>query len=96
MNFNQIQVGGPNDCPAETSTISSNDYNSSPTYVCGWVCPKCGRVYSPSTTMCLYCGGNSNTVPITCNDKTFPNDLFINHVTDPLTEPRIHLNNELH
>lgn len=23
----------------------------------GWICPKCGRVYSPFTQMCLYCGG---------------------------------------
>lgn len=22
----------------------------------GWICPKCGRVYSPFTRMCLYCG----------------------------------------
>ena len=22
----------------------------------GWVCPKCGRVYAPSTPMCWYCG----------------------------------------
>ena len=21
----------------------------------GWICPKCGRVYSPFTQMCLYC-----------------------------------------
>lgn len=21
----------------------------------GWICPKCGRVYSPTTPMCLYC-----------------------------------------
>lgn len=27
----------------------------------GWECPKCGRVYSPSTLMCYYCG----------NEKTF-------------------------
>lgn len=26
----------------------------------GWICPKCGRVYSPFTPMCLYC----------CNEKT--------------------------
>lgn len=25
----------------------------------GWVCPKCGRVYSPNTFMCYYCGGNA-------------------------------------
>lgn len=22
----------------------------------GWICAKCGRVYSPSTAMCAYCG----------------------------------------
>ena len=22
----------------------------------GWECPKCGRVYSPSTVQCLHCG----------------------------------------
>ena len=21
----------------------------------GWICPKCGRVFSPYTMMCLYC-----------------------------------------
>lgn len=24
----------------------------------GWECPKCGRVYSPSTMMCPYCGND--------------------------------------
>lgn len=23
----------------------------------GWICPKCGRVYSPTTDQCLFCGG---------------------------------------
>lgn len=23
----------------------------------GWECPKCGRVYSPSTAMCYFCPG---------------------------------------
>lgn len=23
----------------------------------GWICPKCGRVYSPYTSACSYCGG---------------------------------------
>jgi hypothetical protein len=27
----------------------------------GWICPKCGRVFSPFTTMCPYCKGNDNS-----------------------------------
>ena len=27
----------------------------------GWICPKCGRVYSPITPMCYYCGGEQIT-----------------------------------
>lgn len=30
----------------------------------GWICPKCGRVYSPTTPMCLYC---KNEIPVTSN-----------------------------
>ena len=30
----------------------------------GWECPKCGRVYSPSTTMCLYCPTQTTTTKI--------------------------------
>ncbi len=25
----------------------------------GWICPKCGRCYSPTTPMCLYCSGGT-------------------------------------
>ena len=28
----------------------------------GWKCPLCGRVYSPTQPMCMYCGGNAETV----------------------------------
>ena len=32
----------------------------------GWICPKCGRCYSPYTSMCSFCNnGNWNTT-ITC------------------------------
>ena len=27
----------------------------------GWQCPKCGRIYSPTTPMCFYCGGKTIT-----------------------------------
>ncbi len=31
----------------------------------GWVCPTCGRVYSPYTPMCYYCGGEQKTTVYT-------------------------------
>ena len=27
----------------------------------GWECPRCHRVYSPSTMMCMYCGFGEET-----------------------------------
>lgn len=36
----------------------------------GWVCPKCGRCYSPFTTMCPYCN-NGDWSKITCLDGTY-------------------------
>lgn len=27
----------------------------------GWICPKCGRVYSPFTHMCYYCKNNDSS-----------------------------------
>ena len=88
MNFNQIQVGGPNDYPSVTTTCASG-YNFSETINYGWICPKCGRVYSPATSMCLYC--ESGTI---VSGKTFPDDYYL-HYTDPLKTPQIHLDSEL-
>jgi uncharacterized OB-fold protein len=39
----------------------------------GWICPKCGRCYSPFTSMCSYCCNNMNI--ITCYDGTFETNL---------------------
>lgn len=36
----------------------------------GWICPKCGRCYSPFTTMCPYCN-NGDWSKITCLDGTY-------------------------
>lgn len=35
----------------------------------GWVCPTCGKVYSPYTPMCYYCGGEQKTITYTTNTK---------------------------
>ena len=36
----------------------------------GWICPKCGRCYSPFTSMCPYCS-NNDWSKITCLDGTY-------------------------
>ena len=63
MNSNYIQVGSTNDYPPVTAT--SSDYNFPVSREYGWICPKCGRVYSPLTPTCLYCGNNNVMPPTT-------------------------------
>jgi len=42
----------------------------------GWQCPICKRVYSPTTSMCLYCGGEQKTIVSTgtSTDKLIPGE----------------------
>lgn len=35
----------------------------------GWQCPICGRVYSPITPMCYYCGGEQKTITYTTSTE---------------------------
>lgn len=39
----------------------------------GWQCPVCGRVYSPITPMCYYCGGEQKTITYTTNTENEEN-----------------------
>ena len=96
MNFNQIQVGGPGDMPQQTTTWTQSNGKNNSDIQLGWICPKCGRVYSPSQSMCLYCGGNTNVMPNNVNDD-MPSikDYFVYKV-NPLEAPEIHLNPELY
>lgn len=34
----------------------------------GWQCPICGRVYSPTTPMCMYCKNERFTASTTVGD----------------------------
>lgn len=49
----------------------------------GWVCPKCGRVYSPSTPMCSYCGNEEIKIAATTNPTEYITEWnkYLNHVT---------------
>ena len=43
------------------------------TYPTGWVCPKCGRVYSPMTPCCWYCGdANHYKITTTSSGEKIP------------------------
>lgn len=57
----------------------------------GWECPKCGRVYSPDTSMCMYCGQkDQNTYSTTTTPvKGFASDnVTVVGTCDPLTYER--------
>lgn len=41
----------------------------------GWECPKCGRVYSPTTPMCLYCGGEQTVTATSVTGGTKTGDV---------------------
>ena len=47
--------------------INTQDKNKG-TGLTGWICPKCGRCYSPFTSMCPYCnnGLDWNGFKVTC------------------------------
>lgn len=36
----------------------------------GWECPKCGRVYSPTTPMCFYCSNKDVRTTFTSTAHT--------------------------
>lgn len=41
----------------------------------GWECPKCGRVYSPTTPMCFYCGGEQTVTATSVTGGTKTGDV---------------------
>ena len=42
----------------------------------GWICPKCGRVYSPTTNQCLFCGGAYSPNIVYCGPNNGVKDIF--------------------
>ena len=42
----------------------------------GWICPKCGRVYSPSTSQCFHCGGGTSPNIVYCGPNNGTRDIL--------------------
>lgn len=51
----------------------------------GWQCPVCGRIYSPTTMMCFYCGNKTETKSTTYMTGT-PDYLHHDTVTGSTAE----------
>ena len=81
------------------SNIGINEYQFSwDGPVKGWQCPCCGRVYSPTTPMCWYCGGNDKNTN-TVGTGTNPNYLidWCKHISTTLdTVPEVKLRGTVH
>ena len=60
----------------------------------GWICPKCGSVYSPDTPMCYKCNGNNQIMPATTTTKYLPDGAITHIVKEPWNEPQIKLTPE--
>lgn len=60
--------------------------NITPIGQMGWICPKCGRVYSPSTSQCLYCGGGYQPNIVYCGpnngSKTVYDTMTVSYTTN--------------
>lgn len=56
----------PEEVALKAIEIARNEKSNAPAGMQGWICPKCGRVYSPYTSLCTFCG-NADAFKVTCD-----------------------------
>lgn len=59
------------DSVSANAKITYGYYDSTNMSYYGWICPECGRIYSPSQTECYRCNGywQTDTSPVTENQN---------------------------
>ncbi len=55
----------------------------------GWICPKCGRVYSPYTQMCPYCQPGNIIRTINSPNTNIEKDKIVKVIDGSETENKI-------
>lgn len=66
--FQESKIGTITSWPSLEQNITVEPLNY------GWICPKCGRVYSPSTNQCFYCGGGCSPNIVYCGPNNGTRD----------------------
>ena len=52
--------------------MNDTQTSTNPTIMYGWVCPKCGNVWSPFTSQCINCA--TSTISYTTQDGSYWKD----------------------
>ena len=68
--FETTQIGPITSWPDLEPDVSVESLNY------GWICPKCGRVYSPSTGQCLFCGETYSSNIVYCGSNNGTKDIL--------------------
>ena len=50
--------------------MNDTQTSTNPTIMYGWVCPKCGNVWSPTTVQCHTCAVLTSNLTINCGENS--------------------------
>lgn len=66
VNYDEVNMGNFDKNGLLNVEREKNLNNTDAGYMLGWICPKCGRCYSPFTSMCSFCNNDGyNHITVT-------------------------------